>query len=206
MSYPTAWLIQHKLMQAMARRDDGYLLDGIVQIDDAYLGGERRGGKVGRDSENKVSFVAAVSLDAQHHPRYVKLTPVPGFTPAAIAEWAKGHLRPGCLVISDGLSCFPGVTVADCQHQAIVVGERKPRELPELNWINTVLGNVKTSLAGAYHGFKFGKSAARYLAAVAYCFNRRFRLDRLLQRLLLAAISCPPCSEAHLRGVPENAC
>lgn len=109
-------------------------------------------------------------------------------------------------MISDGLSCFPGVTVADCQHQAIVVGERKPRELPELNWINTVLGNVKTSLAGAYHGFKFGKSAARYLAAVAYCFNRRFRLDRLLQRLLLAAISCPPCSEAHLRGVPENAC
>ena len=31
-----------------------------VEIDDAYLGGERSGGKVGRGSENKVPFVAAV--------------------------------------------------------------------------------------------------------------------------------------------------
>jgi len=39
-SYPTAWLIQHKLMQAMAERDARYRLDGQAQVDDAYLGGE----------------------------------------------------------------------------------------------------------------------------------------------------------------------
>lgn len=37
-SYPTAWLIQHKLMQAMAQRDTAYKLEGLIQIDDAYLG------------------------------------------------------------------------------------------------------------------------------------------------------------------------
>jgi transposase-like protein len=61
-SYPTAWLIHHKLMQAMAEREERYVLEGQVQVDDAYLGGERSGGKVGRGSENKVPFVAAVSL------------------------------------------------------------------------------------------------------------------------------------------------
>ncbi len=51
MSYPTAWLIQHKLMQAMADREARYALEGKVQVDDdAYLGGERTGGKVGRGS------------------------------------------------------------------------------------------------------------------------------------------------------------
>jgi hypothetical protein len=44
-SYPTAWLIQQKLMQAMSERDELYTLQGNVQVDDAYLGGERVGGE-----------------------------------------------------------------------------------------------------------------------------------------------------------------
>ena len=34
-SYKTAWLMKHKLMQAMAQRDERYLLQGRVEIDDA---------------------------------------------------------------------------------------------------------------------------------------------------------------------------
>jgi transposase-like protein len=34
-SYPTAWLIHHKLMQTMVEREDRYLLSGEVQVDDA---------------------------------------------------------------------------------------------------------------------------------------------------------------------------
>ena len=48
--YKTAWLIKHKLMEVMRVREDGRQLDGRVEIDDAYLGGERTGGKVGRGS------------------------------------------------------------------------------------------------------------------------------------------------------------
>lgn len=69
--------------------------------------------------------------------------------------------------------------------------------------INTILGNVKTSLSGAYHAFNFGKYAARYLAAISYRFNRRFRLDTLPQRLLVAAITCMPHTELKLRKKAE---
>ena len=85
-SYPTAWLIQHKLMEAMSERETKYTLSGQVQIDDAYFGGELSGGKAGRGSENKVPFVAALSLDDEGHPLRVKLTPVSGFTNTAIAD------------------------------------------------------------------------------------------------------------------------
>jgi hypothetical protein len=64
-SYPTAWLIQQKLMQAMVERDNQCTLSGDVQMDDAYLGGELAVGKAGRSSENKVPFVAAISLGAE---------------------------------------------------------------------------------------------------------------------------------------------
>ena len=67
------------------RREDRYVLEGKVPIDDAYLGGELSGGKVGRGSENKVPFVAAVSLSDDGHPLRIKLTPVSGFTLKAIS-------------------------------------------------------------------------------------------------------------------------
>jgi hypothetical protein len=204
-SYPTAWLIQHKLMQAMTERENRYRLSGTVQADDAYLGGERRGGKAGRGSENKVPFVAAVSTDKEGHPGRVKLTPLPGFTTEAVTDWANNHLSPGCTVLSDGLACFAGVSAVGCLHIPHVIGGRKPDELPEFRWVNTVLGNVKTSLSGAYHAFDFSKYARRYLGAFAYRFNRRFQLKTLPERLLIAAANTGPRSEAWLR-MAEDSC
>ena len=191
-SYPTAWLIHHKLMQTMAEREERYVLDGDVQVDDAYLGGERSGGKVGRGSENKVPFVAAVSLNENGRPLRVKLNPVSGFTLKAIAAWGKDHLAPNSTVFSDGLACFSAVTEAGCSHRPTVMAGRKPKDVPEFQWINTLLGNLKTSLSGCYHAFDFRKYATRYLAAFCYRFNRRFDLRGLHSRLLVAAIGCAP--------------
>lgn len=191
-SYPTAWLIQHKIMQAMTERDAQYTLCGEVRVDDAYLGGERVGGKAGRGSENKVPFVAAVSLNAEGGPLYTKMIPVPGFTRNALTDWAKAALTPGGSVISDGLACFAGVTAAGCDHQAIIIGPRKPNQVPEFAWLNTILGNLKTSFSGTYHAFHFAQYGSRYLAAFAYRFNRRFHLDTLPARLLVVAATIGP--------------
>jgi len=106
----------------LAERDAQYKLSGNVQIDDAYLGGELAGGKAGRGSENKVPFVAAISLSAEGRPLYIKMAPVPSFTGRAIVAWANSDLSPGCVVTSDGLGCFAGVIDAGCQHQAIIAG------------------------------------------------------------------------------------
>mgnify|MGYP001180644419 FL=1 len=59
-SYPTAWLMKHKLLEVMRQREGSRQLTGRLEIDDAYLGGQRSGGKAGRGSENKIPFVAAV--------------------------------------------------------------------------------------------------------------------------------------------------
>ena len=84
------------------------------------------------------------------------MAPIPGFTRKAIANWAQDNLSSGCVVRSDGLACFAGVTDADCQHRVTIAGGRKPKDLPEFCWINTVLGNLKTSL-GRLPWFRFRK-------------------------------------------------
>jgi hypothetical protein len=193
-------------MQAMAEREARYTLSGKVQVDDAYLGGERRGGKVGRGSENKVAFVAAVSVSDAGHPLRINLSMVAGFKLKAIAQWASQNLAAGSTVYSGGLACFGAVTQAGCTHESTVVAGRKPKDVPQLQWINTVLGNLKTSLSGSYHSFGFRKYAQQYLGTFAYRFNRRFDFRTLAQHLLVAAAQCGPHSHSSIRGVAEVHC
>ncbi len=114
----------------MSERDDCYVLQGKVQMDDGYFGGERRGGNAGRGSENKVPIVAAISLNAAGHPIHTKISPVTGFTSEALADWARQHLSSSCAVLSDGLACFRSVVAAGCSHTAVVAGGRHPNDLP----------------------------------------------------------------------------
>lgn len=201
-TYRTAWLVRHKLMATMAQRDSQTPLSGAVQMDDAYLGGERPG-VGGRGSANKVPIVAAVSTNEHGHPLQAKISPISGFTTQAIARWARLNLMPGCDVRSDGLSCFAGVIDAGCAHSYIVVAARKPRELPQFTWVNTVLGNLKTMISGAHKSFKFRKYATQYLGAFCYRFNRRFDLYRLVGDLIRDGATAGPLRERTIRGGAE---
>ncbi len=79
-SYNTAWMLKQKLMQVMLEREATTMLTDRVEIDDAYIGGERSGGKVGRGAEGKTPFVAAVQTDLQGKPQRMALHKVSGFT------------------------------------------------------------------------------------------------------------------------------
>lgn len=180
----------------MATADAQMPLHGRVVVDDAYLGGERPGTR-GRGSPNKVPFVAAVQLNGQGLPKYVKVTPVPGFTLRAVADWALTALLPGTDVLSDGLGCFAGVIDAGCAHTTIVAGKRKPRELPRFKWVNTLLAKLKTAINGAHKHFAFGKYASSYLGALAWRFNHRFHPRSMFAKLLSASPKPHPAPSAR---------
>jgi hypothetical protein len=67
-SYNTAWKVKHKIMHLMKEHDDTKALEGFIQIDDVYWGGEQHGGKRGRGSDNKTPFVATVALNEEGNP------------------------------------------------------------------------------------------------------------------------------------------
>ncbi|MBN1547371.1 MAG: IS1595 family transposase [Syntrophaceae bacterium] len=201
LSYPAAWRMKHKLMQVMYERESTTKLSGRVEIDDAYLGGENPGGKVGRGSENKVPFVAAIQTNQKGHPVYAVFSRVKTFSNEEIAAWATRSLVPShTTVVSDGLWCFQAVTKTGCSQQREVVGKgRKSTEMECFSWVNTILGNLKTAIAGTYHAFDFDKYAHRYLGEYQYRFNRRFDLSRLLPRMVIAASQTGKRPEHWLR-------
>ena len=70
---------------------------------------------------------------------------------------------------------------------------------PQLHWVNTLLGNLKTSMAGTYHSFDHAKYASRYWAEFCSRFNRRYDLPAMLPRLLQALATTRPLPLKELR-------
>ena len=58
-SYPTAWLMIHKIRKAMKDRDTPYKLNHFIEMDDAYFG-SKSAGKRGRGASNKSKVIIAV--------------------------------------------------------------------------------------------------------------------------------------------------
>ena len=119
-SYPTAWLIKHKFTEAMRLTEQPRQLHGRVEVDDAYLGGQRSGGKAGRGSENKVPFVLAVQTPGEIKPHQACTAQLP-FRRGHIAEFCGRHLARPLTVVSDGLDCFRA-TAETGVHERIVTG------------------------------------------------------------------------------------
>jgi len=191
--YNSAWLMKHKLMQAMLEREQGRLLAGVIQLDDAYWGGRRHGYKRGRGTRGKTAFVAAVATDpASGTPLTMRLDRVRGFRRREIGRWSRKHLAAGAHVRSDGLRCFAAVKQAGCTHEPLASSSSKRRHRRQaFVWVDTMLGNVKNAMHGTYHAIR-AKHLPRYLAEFSYRFNRRFDLAGMVGRLGADAAFTPP--------------
>jgi transposase-like protein len=156
-SYPSAWLLKQTLMEVMRRKEADRRLSWRVELDDAYLGTQRSGGKAGRGSENKDPFIIAVETKEDRKPHLVCLSRQP-FTKQAMDGFVGRSLSLPLALYSDGLGCFSAVQGAGIVHHRFVTGGRKKStEVAELNTCNVVPSNLKTAIAGTYHAFKFGK-------------------------------------------------
>lgn len=191
-SQNSAWLMKQKLMQAMLERERARKLSGLVQLDDAYWGGLRRGHKRGRGSRGKTPFVAAVQTDDQGRPLRMSMNRVRGFRSREIERWSRARIAPGSAICSDSLRCFRAVERVGCHHTPLLMsGPGAHRRRKALQWVDTMLGNVKNSIHGTYHAIR-GKHLPRYLAEFSYRFNRRFDLAGMLASLGRAAAQTPP--------------
>lgn len=203
-SYPTAWLIKHKIMEAMRISEVDRQLSGRVEMDDAYLGGQRSGGKTGRGSENKVPFVVAVQTTASGLIDRVCMAQLP-FRRSAIEGFVQAHTARPLTVVSDGLDCFEAASTAGVHDRVITGGGKAAAQHPKFAAVNTVLANLKTAFTGTYHAFDFAKYAPRYLADVQFRLNHRYRLDRILLATLRSMVRASPCNRVLMRR-PEVGC
>ncbi len=104
--YDAAWLMHHKVQQAMQDRNARYQLGGLVEQYDAYFGGVSHGtGKRCRNTDQD-PVVIGVSLDAQGHPRYVFLQAVPNPQTDTVLDVLRRRVENQGVWRSDGTAVY----------------------------------------------------------------------------------------------------
>ena len=183
--WQTAQLMMDKIRRAMADQDKKYVL-GIrrheqVELDDAFVGGRRRGGKRGRGAENKRPVLVAVEHRANEGAGFIAMQAVARVDAKTVSRF-RHRLGDELLLRTDGWRAY-GILALD---QGLTVESRPtPPEKVEqwLPIVHTAIANLKRFLLGTFHGVSSGK-LQKYLDEFVYRYNRRFWESQLPDRLL----------------------
>jgi len=184
LTYPTAWLLLHKIRKAMGDRDATYRLAGLIELDDAFFGAPTEGGKRGRGTE-QIPVLVGVSLNAQGAPLFVKMQVIPDVKGKTLLEFAHEHLEPGATISSDAYRSYNALAKA-FDHQPL---KFDVKENPDhLKWLHTMISNAKAFIAGTFHGLD-AKHLQAYLNEFCFRTNRMHFEGQLFNRLLAACTS-----------------
>ena len=197
-SYETAWVWLHKLRRAMVRpgRDR---LQGAVEVDEIYVGGERAG-KRGRGAAGKSLVVVAAEEDGAGIGR-IRLRRVWDASAPSLCGALQECVQPESLVHTDALSSYHSLATWGYQHEVVRrnTGEVGEDPLPRAHRVASLL---KRWILGTHQGAIQPSHLDYYLDEFTFRFNRRTSRSRgkLFYRLVQQAVAVQPVPLHQLRG------
>ena len=168
-AYLTAWTISHKIRFAMQERNQLYVLDGTVEMDESFFGATREGSKRGRGTE-KTAVLVAVSLTDDGKPKFAQMKVVKSVDSETVSDFAASSIRKGARIRTDGLNVYNAL---GGEGYNLIKTPYDPKNKPEhLHWLHIIISNVKAFVLGTYHGLD-EIHLQKYLDEFCYRFNRR---------------------------------
>jgi len=186
-SYRTAWMLLHKLRRAMVRpgRDR---LQGLVEVDEIYIGGERRRPN---QFENKALVLAAVEEVEQKIGR-IRLLRIPDKSAAVLRDGVSQLVAPGSRVRTDDSYSYRKLDEIGYEHLLVQSDASTPKNILPL--VNRVASLLKRWLLGTHQGSIARTHLDYYLDEFTFRFNRRTSRSRglLFYRLVSQAVALEP--------------
>jgi transposase-like protein len=199
-SYRAAWLMGHKIRQAMAQRDARYMLKDTVQADEIFIGGKQSREELQKLGTNKTPFLIMVEEDRKSKPRFVSFEELETVYDKHLIPALKRRVKKGSHLKADGNWGY--VNAAKDGRYALersLYTKDKEKTRAHLKWINVLTSNLKRFLLSTYHGIH-PKYRRAYLAEFSYRFNRRYWPYQAFDRLLLACVNAKPIGLHALRA------
>jgi hypothetical protein len=190
-SYRTAWLMGHKIRQAMIQRNGLYMLEGMVEADEIFIGGKQSLDERRKAGSNKTPFLIAVQENQEGGPRFLSFEELETIYEQHVAPAIKKHIRSGSTIKSDGDGVYVKASKEGYKHLRSVAMKEPEQTYEHLKWINTITSNLKRYLLSTHHGV-FPKYRKAFLAEFAYRFNRRYWPYQAFDRLLYACVHAHP--------------
>jgi transposase-like protein len=172
-SYETAWYLCHRIRSAM-QDESGELLTGIVEADETYIGGKRKGFANKREAargrmENKSVVVGAIQRGGKLRVRVV---------PDASAENVQGFLRDVVAddaeaIYTDSHRSYRGIADANTRHEYVDHSRDEwVRGDVHTNSVESAWSLFDRAIIGSYHKLS-RKHLPAYLDEFAFRFNNR---------------------------------
>jgi len=192
-SYQTAWTWLHKLRRAMVRPDRDRL-QGVVEVDETYLG-SREKGKLGREKGEKSLIAIAVELKGAQLGR-IRLRRIPDASAPVLCGFLQESVEAGSEVHTDGWRGYwpiPTAGYVHQQHKQTSLQSPVPsyEMLPHTHQVASLL---KRWLLGTHQGAVRQEHLDYYLDEFTFRFNRRTSASRgkLFYRLVQQAVQVEP--------------
>jgi len=189
-SYRTAWLLLHKIRNSMIHADRS-LLQGEVEVDEAFIGGIRTG-KRGRGAEGKELIVIAAECSGEKRIGRIRIQRVPDASTEILETFILANIAPGSTIHTDGWRSYNDVGKIGYKHLPRKSATVDPDEL--LPRVNSVTALLKRWLLGTLHGRLDPKHMDSYFEEFVFRFNRRTSKVRglLFQRVLENSMRVSP--------------
>jgi transposase-like protein len=204
-TYHTAWTWLHKFRRAMVRPGREQL-DGVVEVDETYIGGVEEG-VVGRLTRRKAVVIVAAEEDGRGIGR-IRLRRIADLSKLSLHGFIRDVIVPGAVVHTDGLPAYRGLE--GYEHRVSVVAKRSEPANELLPRVHRVVSLLKRWLLGTHQGAVSHEHLEYYLDEFTFRFNRRASASRgkLFYRLLQQAVSVDPQPYKsiikHVRSAPEH--
>lgn len=197
--YEPIWAMMHKIRLAMGNHDEKYTLDGLVELDDAFVKthNEDEGSdnnKRGRGTTEKTNVLVMCKVDSGNSQvkhkkgtafRYVKMVVMPNQKGDTIDKVAKETLSKESIVISDNFRSFSGIKKIVSKHLSVTLPPKMADKV--LPWVHTSISNAKRQLLGTHGGVKTDY-LQNYLNEFCYKTNRRNYGFNLFDRFMGVAV------------------
>lgn len=195
--YESLWNCMHKIRQAMGNRDALYLLEDMIELDDAQfqVSTEARvKSKLnrGRGSQQKQTVcVMAESTPLEDietglkssQCRYFKMKVLPSYKPSDTDQIVTAQIAPTAAIRTDESTSYVNLSKVVEVH---VAEKSSPKTTnTTLKWTHIAISNAKRTFLGVYHKIK-GKYLQKYLDEFTYKLNRRYFGVRLVERVIIA--------------------
>jgi transposase-like protein/ribosomal protein L37AE/L43A len=194
-SYKTAWLMLHKLRQAMVRPGRERLC-GVVEVDETYWGTKESGGATGRLIFQKSLIAVAAEQDGSGIGR-IRMERIANFDRATLHGFISENVEPGSTVHTDGLNSYR--QMVGYNHDRRVQRQQDEGEhlLPR---VHRAVSLLKRWMLGTHQGAIGQQHLDDYLNEFVFRFNRRKSASRgkLFYRLVQHAVAIKPTTYDEL--------
>lgn len=191
LSYKTAWTMLHKLRHAMVRpgRDR---LQGHVEVDEAFVGGEEEGVR-GRQTETKAMIVVAAETDGPGIGR-IRMRRIPDASADSLMPFIEESMEPGSVVHTDGWLGYEPLQGKDYMHKITFLKGNNKTASELMPRVHLAVALLKRWLLGTHQGAVTPEHLDAYLDEFVFRFNRRRSRSRgkLFYRLLEQAVAVEP--------------